>query len=250
AWKTQPRPVLPKPFTRLSSELTENDINPYSKDKDSLLEIFRKADKRYWAPPSTEPVLYFPGYDGGAEWGGAGADPDDGIMYVNSNETPWILKVEKNDTTGSISQGKNLFLTYCAACHNKDLSGYPASGYPSLVNITGKMHEDVISRLITSGKGRMVGFPQLSNNEKHAIIEFIKGGDKKEIVSEETSSVAPDLYRHGGYHKFLDSDRLPGISPPWGTLNAIDLNSGEFLWSIPFGETPSLKAQGHPTTGT
>lgn len=249
-WKTQPRPVLPKPFVRLSHELTENDINPYSKDKDSLLEIFRKADKRFWAPPSTEPVLYFPGYDGGAEWGGAGADPEDGIIYVNSNETPWILTVEKNDTTGSVSQGKSLFLTHCAVCHNKDLSGNPQSGYPSLVNIAGKMHEDIISALISSGKGRMVGFPQLTNNEKHAIIEFIKGDDKKEIVSEGTPSVAPDPYRHGGYHKFLDSEGLPGISPPWGTLNAIDLNSGEYLWSVPFGDTPSLKAQGHPATGT
>src|SRR5690606_20993133 len=67
---------------------------------------------------------------------------------------------------------------------------------------------------------------------------------------EETSTIAPDPYRHSGYHKFLDSEGLPGISPPWGTLNAIDLNSGEFLWSVPFGDTPSLKAEGHPTTGT
>src|SRR5690606_36213453 len=121
-----------------------------SKDKDSLLEIFRKADRRLWTPPSTEPVLLFPGYDGGAEWGGAGADPDEGIIYVNSNEMPWILQMEKNEDIDSISEGENLFLTHCAACHNKDLSGYSESGYPSLVNIADKLHDDEISALISS----------------------------------------------------------------------------------------------------
>src|SRR5690606_33608934 len=115
AWKTQPRPVKPKPFTRLSSELTADDINQYSKDKEYLLEIVSEADKPFLAPSYTDPVLYFPGYDVSAERGGAVADPDDGIIYVNSIETPWILQVEKNDTTGSIYMRKNLSLTHCAA---------------------------------------------------------------------------------------------------------------------------------------
>src|SRR5690606_37479857 len=104
-----------------------------------------------------------------AEWGGAGADPDEGIIYVNSNEMPWILQMEKNEDIDSISEGENLFLTHCAACHNKDLSGYSESGYPSLVNIADKLHDDEISALISSGKGRMVGFPQLSDDrsEEH-----------------------------------------------------------------------------------
>ncbi|MFZ9982836.1 MAG: PQQ-binding-like beta-propeller repeat protein, partial [Cyclobacteriaceae bacterium] len=43
---------------------------------------------------------------------------------------------------------------------------------------------------------------------------------------------------------------LPGISPPWGTLNAIDLNTGDYIWKITYGETPSLTAKGFPQTGS
>lgn len=250
ASKTQPKPLLPKPFARASNELTEKDINPYSKNKDSLLEIFRKADKRWFAPPNTEPVLLLPGYDGGAEWGGTAADPEEGIIYVNSNEMAWILQMEKNDTEKVVSKGEGLFVTNCASCHKKDLTGFPESGYPSLVNILGKLSIEEVSTLISNGRGRMIGFTQLSSDEKTAIIQFVKGEDKKEVGLAENDSLKKDLYRHTGYHKFLDSEGLPAISPPWGTLNAIDLNTGEYKWTVPFGETLSLKEQGHPTTGS
>jgi len=49
---------------------------------------------------------------------------------------------------------------------------------------------------------------------------------------------------------FLDHEGFPWISPPWGTLNAIDLNKGEIRWSIPFGEYPELAAKGMKNTGT
>jgi quinoprotein glucose dehydrogenase len=39
------------------------------------------------------------------------------------------------------------------------------------------------------------------------------------------------------------------VRPPWGTLNAIDLNTGEYRWKITYGETPELAAQGLPQTG-
>ncbi len=52
-----------------------------------------------------------------------------------------------------------------------------------------------------------------------------------------------------GYIKFLDSTGLPGISPPWSTLNAIDLNSGKYLWKIPFGDEPDLAKIGIHNTG-
>jgi quinoprotein glucose dehydrogenase len=57
-------------------------------------------------------------------------------------------------------------------------------------------------------------------------------------------------YRNDGYNIFLDPDGYPAISPPWGTLNAIDLNRGEIRWKIPFGEYPELVAQGYANTGT
>ena len=57
-------------------------------------------------------------------------------------------------------------------------------------------------------------------------------------------------YRFTGYHKFLDPDGYPAVAPPWGTLNAIDLNTGDYAWKIPLGEYPELAAQGQTNTGT
>lgn len=94
AWPNQPVPALPKPFARQAHELTENDISPYADNRDELLQTFRRSDKRWHAPPNLEGVFLLPGYDGGAEWGGAGADPEEGILYVNANEMAWIMQME------------------------------------------------------------------------------------------------------------------------------------------------------------
>ena len=247
AWETQPIPSKPRPFARLSSELTEADISPYAENRDELLEIFRKVEKRLYAPFTTEPTLLMPGLDGGGEWGGAAADPNDGIIYINSNEMAWLLQMEADTSAIYASQGQALYAQYCATCHQKDLSGNAASGYPTLVDISKKLNKVQINDLITNGKGMMTGFPQLKEEEKQSIIAFLF---KEETESNEVAVAPRDLYRFKGYTKFLDSKGLPAIGPPWGTLNALDLNTGEYIWSIPFGETETLKAQGHPTTGT
>jgi quinoprotein glucose dehydrogenase len=57
-------------------------------------------------------------------------------------------------------------------------------------------------------------------------------------------------YQFTGYRKFLDQDGYPAISPPWGTLNAVDLNTGKYLWKIPLGEYPELAAKGMKDTGS
>ena len=251
AWETQPFPVSPKPFARQSSELTENDVNPYAKNQEELKAILNTADKRIYAPPGLKPVLLFPGYDGAAEWGGASADPEDGILYVNSNEMAWILEMEENkpDLEG-LSYGESVYQKYCAVCHQKDRSGMAASGFPSLINISDKLSKEELLKQIKLGKGMMIGFPQLTSIEKEGLVSFLMDeNDKREVVSRLSESEEIP-YKHKGYNKFLTSDGLPAISPPWGTLHAIDLNSGEFIWSVPFGETPELKEQGYPTTGT
>ena len=70
AWPTQPIPLKPDAFARLSQDLTEEDISPFAENREELLAIFNASDKRQYAPPSTSPNFLLPGYDGGAEWGG------------------------------------------------------------------------------------------------------------------------------------------------------------------------------------
>ncbi len=248
-WTTQPFPVKPKPFARQSDELTENDISKYAPNREELITVFQQADKRIYAPPGLDPVFLLPGYDGAAEWGGAGADPKDGILYVNSNEMAWLLQMEKaNPLLQDMPLGEGTYATYCITCHQKDRQGVATSGFPSLINIGKRKSRQEIDQVITQGKGMMTGFPQIPKEEKEALLDYLLDiQDKKEVVSEIRTSLVP--YKHKGYTKFLDANGNPGISPPWGTLHAIDLNSGEYMWSVPFGETDSLKTLGHPKTG-
>ncbi|MEY2904774.1 MAG: hypothetical protein RJA52_790, partial [Bacteroidota bacterium] len=251
AWATQPRPVLPQPFARSSHEITESDLNPYTSEPERILREFKEIDKRWFAPPSEMGTLILPGFDGGAEWGGAAAHPENGIIYINSNEMPWVMKmkrVEENQTFQSI--GQKLYLKHCASCHRENLKGNIASGYPSLEGITYKRDEAYLMNIISKGKGMMPGFTQINKEEIQKLIDFLgkKPDSQMEMVAESISS--PIQYRMQGYNKWLDKDGLPGIAPPWGTLNAIDLNTGEYLWKIPFGEEPQLAAKGILNTGT
>lgn len=63
---------------------------------------------------------------------------------------------------------------------------------------------------------------------------------------------APDSpfgYRPRAYH-FRDSNGLPAIAPPWGTLTKIDLNRGGIAWQIPLGEHPAIEDESLQPTGT
>tara|TARA_R110002167_G_scaffold231328_6_gene436556 strand:+ start:3050 stop:5185 length:2136 start_codon:yes stop_codon:yes gene_type:complete len=253
ASETQPFPVSPKPFARQSSDLTEEDVSPYAENQAELRAIIKRADKRIYAPPGLDPVLLFPGYDGGAEWGGAAADPEEGILYVNANEMPWLLQMNKNDVTHSkLPLGQTIYAKYCVTCHQADRKGLVASGFPSLVDIQLRKDRGEVSEVISQGKGMMTGFPQINKEAKDALIKFLFDEEVQHNVTEE--NVAIDTvripYKHSGYNKFLDGNGLPAISPPWGTLHAINLNTGAYLWSIPFGETPELVAKGIKGTGT
>jgi len=253
AWPTQPLPVKPKPFARQSQNLTEEDISPFAENEEELLEFFRAADKRQYAPPALIPNFLLPGYDGAAEWGGAAADPDEGIIYVNSNEMAWNLQIGPADEIlEGAPIGKSAYQKYCASCHQGDRKGLKTSGFPSLLDLQLRKDKKEIADIITNGKGMMTGFPEIEKEEMEALLQFLYEEEVQHNVVENTvfDSVRTDSrpnYKHTGYNKFLDNNGLPGISPPWGTLHAIDLNTGDYIWSIPFGDTPQLGKAGKGT---
>jgi len=98
----------------------------------------------------------------------------------------------------------------------------------------------------------MPGFPQIAEADRAALVRYLRGEPEAEAreVSAPASNNAGPAYRFTGYRKFLDADGYPAVAPPWGTLNAIDLNTGDYLWKVPLGEYPELKAKGVPTTGS
>ena len=253
-WPTQPMPLKPAPFARQA--MTEADINPYSTDRDSLLTLFRRIGKRPYEPITKNGALMFPGTDGGAEWGGAAADPD-GILYVNANDIPWIFTMvdaPKEDALAHLSPGQRAYTQNCIGCHGPERKGNARSGYPSLVDIGQRRDRPYITQIISQGKGMMPGFTALSAEEKQALVSFLLNDEKQEMTGNPNypaQAKMPHLpYKVTGYHKFQDSRGYPAIKPPWGTLNAINLNTGEYVWKIPLGEEKELAAKGIRNTGT
>ena len=253
AWPMQPLPRRPAPFARQAYTLTEKDVSPYAENRDTLVARFRQYHKERFAAPSKAGTLIFPGFDGGAEWGGSAVDPG-GIMYVNSNEMAWVLTMvdtPKQDELAHLSPGEKIYTVNCTPCHGADRKGNARSGYPSLANIETRRDRAYVTQTISNGKGMMPGFTTLTADEKQALVAFLFGEEKKEVGAVVKAGKQPYVpYRITGYNKFLDSKGLPAIGPPWGTLNAINLNTGEYLWKIPFGEEKSLKDKGIPTTGS
>jgi quinoprotein glucose dehydrogenase len=168
AAEMQPLPLKPEPFARqhLTKDMLSNRTPAIHAWALQQFENFRSEGQFVPLGLEQETVI-FPGFDGGAEWGGSAFDPETGIFYVNANDVAWTAKLREN----------------------LDLAGA------------------------------------------------------------QPSPLKP-RYRFAGFHKWLDPDGFPAVAPPWGTLNAINLNTGNYAWKVPLGEYPELVAAGIKGTGT
>jgi quinoprotein glucose dehydrogenase len=236
----QPYPTLPPPFARQG--LTEDMLTTRTPEAHAdVLARFKKYRTGFFEPPSLEGTIVFPGFDGGAEWGGAAFDPATALLYVNSNEMPWIIKLIANNDTA-------LYNSKCATCHREDKKG-GATG-PSLENVATKFTRDELATLIRQGTGRMPGFPDMGARNINDLVEYLMTGKDKANDPAIANDPSRLKYRSDGESIFLDPDGYPAIKPPWGTLNAIDLNAGTIRWKIPLGEFPELAAKGLTNTGS
>jgi quinoprotein glucose dehydrogenase len=238
--QTQPYPLKPPPFARQG--LTEAMLTTRTPEAHAaVLERFRQFGAGMFAPPTERGIIVFPGFDGGAEWGGAAFDPDSALLYVNSNEMPWIVRLIPNNDT-------SLYNVNCATCHRADRKGSPAA--PSLEGIGDRRSREQIATTIREGTGRMPGFPDMGGRNIADLVEFLITGRDKGADPAVLSDPSWLKYRIDGETLFRDPDGYPPITPPWGTLNAIDLNAGAIKWQIPFGEYPELAAKGLKNTGS
>ncbi len=250
---TQPVPSFPKPFARqLLAEKDLNDLVSDSSYADIKNRLVHYHSGNMFNPPSKEGTVIFPGFDGGGEWGGPAYDPLTGILYVNASEMPWILtmvdvknKPQKAET--NLQAGTRIYNTSCMNCHGPQREG--SANYPVLIGINKKYNQQQFEQIVSSGRRMMPAFKQLDKEEINALASFIldnkKEQSRKFIAPQKVEDSWTDLpYSSTGYNKFLTKEGYPAVKPPWGTLNAIDLNTGNLLWKDTLGDYPELKAKG------
>ncbi len=350
--KTQPVPALPAPIARqlLTEDMLTTRTPAVHDWAVKQFKTFRSAGQFVPLGVDTQTVI-FPGFDGGAEWGGSAVDPTNGIAYINANDLAWTAGLTKRQQGGSV--GARLYSSQCAVCHGTDRKGSPPA-FPSLVDVSPRLTDAQVTTIIHGGKGRMPSFPAIDGAELTSLLAYLKTAPAKQVPlasvkplappaadpegaalyaqkcsmchgenllgnaasnipalagvrsrqsdaqllqtvhsgrgrmppfttltpaedaallrylgaplaqpadivkksdKQEAESIGPrvgDLpaYAFTGYHKFLDPDGFPAVAPPWGTLNAIDLNTGKYLWKVPLGQYPALVAQGMANTGS
>ena len=247
---TQPLPTKPKPFAR--QLLTEDMLTTRTPEAHTwAVARFRTFRNGTFVPFAVgQDTVIFPGYDGGAEWGGSAIDPETGILYVNANDIAWT------GALAPVAAGQNgpaLYLQHCASCHRDDRTGAPGQ-IPTLVGIGARRSRVELAEIVRKGAGRMPGFPTLSQDAVNAIVQHMLTADAGPTPAPAQPCRLPprpaQQFRFTGYNKFLDPDGYPAVKPPWGTLSAIDLNTAEYAWQIPLGEYPELAAKGITNTGS
>lgn len=252
---TQPIPTVIPAFARQG--ISEADLNkniPDSSYQELVKRFHTYKGGPMFTPPSIEGTLVFPGLTGGGEWGGPSIDPESGIMYINANELPWIVTIQDNrieqpakTKQTNLEAGTTLYTKNCSGCHGADLKG--SGNFPALVDLNKRYKEIDFKNLITSGRRMMPAFKNLSESDKNAIASYLLNMDakQKDVYIPEIQKKDPFYevpYRLGGIKQFLTIEGYPAVSPPWGTLQAIDLNNGKVVWKETLGDHPDMKAKG------
>lgn len=123
---TQFLPAWPEPFTRrLISEADLTQRTPAA----NAAAVARFRQLRHggpFEPPSLQGTLVFPGFGGGAAWGGAAYDPNTRYLYINSNEVAWIARLKELKAQDGVPS------SYTLAQFSRflDPDGYPAIAPP------------------------------------------------------------------------------------------------------------------------
>ena len=251
AWPTQPESSIA--FSR--QHFSEDLITSRTPEARAfvLRQLTGAKPFHRWQPPSEEGTVIFPGFDGGAEWGGQAFDAASGRFFVNSNDMAWIthmIPIDRTKETTQVARGRRHYQVNCAVCHGIERKGDPARVVPTLVDIDKRLTRDQTMDVIAYGRGQMPPFQSVSEGARREIVAYLYGDTPSEASKAGDEGLPEIPYTFGGYTRLLDDKGYPGITPPWGTLSAIDVASGTLAWSVTLGDRPEARKPTDPPTGT
>jgi quinoprotein glucose dehydrogenase len=236
----QPDPELPEPFVR--RVFSPDQVTTLSPAAHAFV-AQKIANARFgWFLPIDEqkPTIWYSSL-GGGEWTGASFDPDSEWLYVNANDFPCEARAKRVEIPAIPQSGEGFktYSEYCAACHGTDRTGASA---PSLLTLIGRSNMTNIARIVRRGYRSMppVAIPE---NKLTGLMTFLSAVQP----ARKPPSLAWQAVWLG---RLTDQNGYPGVKPPWGTLNAINLNTGRIEWKVPLGEYEELTKAGVPITGT
>ncbi|AFL89098.1 glucose dehydrogenase [Terriglobus roseus DSM 18391] len=254
---TQPVPTKPVPFARQT--FTSKDLSPYLEPEEHerlKKQIDSARNEGLFTPPSTDDTVEMPGNNGGANFGGTAIDPAHGYLYVVSKDLPAMLKLQLPPAApaGNTAEarGAAVYANTCSLCHGINREG-KLPVIPTLVDIHSRLSETQIRETVRYGKGMMPSFGSLPPAQVDDLMKFLKNPGLPMTQTTTTASSTADpktlRYRSGFGFMFAESG-LPVIAPPWTTITAYDLNTGDVQWKAPLGDVPELAEKGITGTGS
>jgi quinoprotein glucose dehydrogenase len=250
-WPYQPDPELPEPFAK--RVFGPEDVTDLSDEAETFVRNQIASANYGWFEPFEEnrPTVFF-AIHGGAEWTGAAVDPRKGLLYVSANEIPWNITVFRQeeiqrDPNAPPTPGQAVYQVHCIQCHGPNREGVGMA--PPLHSLGRRMNEEKVIDLLKNGRNAMPAATALTEEDRRVLLDFLFLRDLDASQTVSSHPPGPPKYTFNGYNRLKDEEGYPGSKPPWGTLNCLDLNTGEKVWSVPLGVYPELEEWGITDTG-
>ena len=248
----QPDIELPEPLTYPEikrSEITERTPAAH----EFVQKQVDRATLGWFEPPTEAKPMLYRSSRGGAEWTGGSVDVPTGRLYITSNNvlskaTVYRSDELERDPTSPPTAGETYYLQVCAVCHGPTRLGLGM--VPPLVGLRHRMTDADVLAQLKAGKGLMPPQPAMTDAQQRDLLDFLMR--RNQPLPRRAAAVRPDgrpAYFTVPYKFIEDDEGYPGVKPPWGLLNCVDLNTGKILWRVPLGDYAALKRPGGPKTG-